>query len=128
MSNSVLDKPGKLTDAEFEAIKLHPVYSRGILEKIAAFSDIAAVAGGHHEKLNGRGYPNGLKGDEIDLDTRIVAVADVFDALTADRPYRAAMPQSNALKIMDEMAGSEIDSCCLDALKSALVHHKELAA
>ncbi|MCL4166667.1 UNVERIFIED_CONTAM: hypothetical protein GTU68_051330, partial [Idotea baltica] len=128
VSNSVLDKPGKLNDEEFDAIKMHPVYSRYILAKVSIFQDIAPIAGGHHEKLNGRGYPDGLKGDEINLDTRIVTVADIFDALTADRPYRSSMPESKALEIMDDMARDEIDLGCLDALKSALAKFQKIAA
>lgn len=120
VSNSVVDKPGKLTDVEFAQIKLHPVYSKDILENIEVFSDIAPIAAGHHERLDGKGYPFGLKGDEIDLDTRIVTVADIFDALTADRPYREAMPISKALSIMWDMVGDAIDPVCFEALKAAL--------
>lgn len=128
VSNSVLDKPGKLDDAEFASVKLHPVYSEEILSKISAFSDIAPIAGGHHERLDGKGYPRGLKGDEIDLDTRIVTVADIFDALTADRPYREAMPLPKALGIMSDMVGTAIDPVCFDALKKALETFDEVAA
>lgn len=120
ISNSILDKPGKLTDAEFGEIRKHPVYSQSILANIEIFSGIAPVAGGHHERLDGKGYPNGLKGDEIDLNTRIVTVADIFDALTADRPYRPAMPIAKALDIMTDMVGSAIDPICFEALKRAL--------
>lgn len=120
VSNSVLDKPGKLTDDEYDQIKLHPVYSAKILANISVFSDIAPVAGGHHERLDGNGYRLGLKGEEIDLDTRIVTVADIFDALTADRPYRTAMPVSKAIKIMAEEFKEAIDPVCFDALKNAL--------
>ncbi len=124
ISNSVLDKPGKLTDEEFSMIKMHPVFSVNILKNITAFSDISPIAGGHHERLDGKGYPNGLHGNEIDMETRIVTVADIFDALTADRPYRAAMPIEKAISIMDDMVDSAIDSQCYKALKSVL---KEIA-
>lgn len=120
VSNAVLDKPGKLDDAEWVAMRMHPVYSEEILSRAAAFADLAHVGGGHHERLDGKGYPRGLKGDEIDLDTRIVTVADIFDALSADRPYRAAMPVPKALDLMSEMVGTAIDSTCFEALKSAL--------
>ncbi|GJM02122.1 MAG: metal-dependent phosphohydrolase [Rhodomicrobium sp.] len=120
VSNSVLDKPGKLDDEEFAQIKMHPVYSLNILKNITAFSDIAGIAGGHHERLDGKGYPYGLKGAEIDMDTRIVTVADIFDALTADRPYRKAMPISKALSIMWDMVDEAIDPVCFEALKVAL--------
>jgi len=126
VSNAVLDKPGKLDDLEFAAIKKHPVYSRQILSNIAAFGDFVHVAGGHHERLDGKGYPDGLKGDQIDLETRIVTVADIFDALTADRPYRAAMPVEKAMAIMDDMVGCAIDEKCYAALKKAVAKFDEL--
>ena len=74
----------------------------------------------HHEKLNGKGYPNGIGADELDLETRIVTVADIFDALSADRPYRAAMPTSKALSIMFEEVGTGLDPDCYEALASAI--------
>ena len=124
ISNRILDKPGKLTDDEYHIIKQHPVYSQSILSKIEIFSDISAVAGGHHERLDGLGYPFQLKGDEIDLDTRIVTVADIFDALTADRPYRKAMPVYKALAIMDDMVGRAIDGDVYTALKAVMKEHE----
>ncbi len=120
VSNSVLDKPGKLDDDEWAAIKMHAVYSEQILERIAAFRDLAPIAAAHHERLDGKGYPRGLRGDEIDYETRIITVADIFDALTADRPYRAAMPVAKALAIMADMVGSAIDAGCFDALRQAV--------
>lgn len=121
ISNEILDKNGKLDDEEWLAMKNHPVLGQHILSRIDAFSGIAAIAMNHHEKLNGKGYPNGIGADEIDLDTRIVTVADIFDALTADRPYRAAMPTSKALSIMREEVGTALDVDCFDALASAIV-------
>lgn len=120
VSNSILDKPGKPDDDEWRAIKLHPEYSEIILSRIKAFADLARVAGAHHERLDGKGYPRGLTGEEIDLDTRIISTADVFDALTADRPYRAAMPTSKALSILQESAGKSHDPICIAALERAL--------
>lgn len=128
ISNTILDKPGKLTDSEFATVKSHPVHSREILARIKVFEDLAPVAGGHHEKLDGSGYPDGLKGGQIDMDTRIVTVADIFDALTADRPYRGPMPEGEAMAIMDRMAGEKIDTDCLDALKTALDKFSKAAA
>jgi HD-GYP domain-containing protein (c-di-GMP phosphodiesterase class II) len=120
VSNSVLDKPGKLDEDEWAAMKMHAVYSEQILARIAAFSDLAPIAAAHHERLDGNGYPNGLRGDAISYDTRIITTADIFDALTADRPYRAAMPIPKALGIMDEMVGTAIDASCFDALRRAV--------
>jgi HD-GYP domain-containing protein (c-di-GMP phosphodiesterase class II) len=120
VSNSVLDKPGKLDPAEWAAMQKHAAYTETILSRIAAFGDLAAVASAHHERLDGKGYPRGLKGDQIVLETRMITTADIFDALTADRPYRAAMPVTKALGIMNEMIGTQIDAGCFDALRRAL--------
>jgi HD-GYP domain-containing protein (c-di-GMP phosphodiesterase class II) len=99
---------------------MHAAHSETILSRIAAFRDLAAVAGAHHERLDGKGYPLGLQGDAITLETRIITTADIFDALTADRPCRAAMPVSKALAILTEMAGTAVDPDCLQALRRAL--------
>jgi HD-GYP domain-containing protein (c-di-GMP phosphodiesterase class II) len=120
VSNSVLDKPAKLDPEEWVAMQRHTVLGEMILSRIAAFSNLAAIAGGHHERLDGNGYPRGLKEDQISLEIRIVTVADIFDALTADRPYRAAMPVSRALSIMSDMLGTAIDPDCFNALRCAL--------
>ncbi|HEY0854871.1 MAG TPA: HD-GYP domain-containing protein [Devosia sp.] len=120
VSNQVLDKPGKLDDAEFDEIKRHPELGETILSRIAAFADLARIAATHHEKLDGTGYPRRLTAEQLPLETRIVTTADIFDALTADRPYRPAMPVSKALAIMSDMAGSAIDPVCLAALRRAV--------
>ena len=120
VSNSVLDKPGKLDPDEWIAIKMHPVHTETILSRIAAFRELAAIAGAHHERLDGKGYPRGLKGEEIAFETRIITTADIFDAMTADRPYRAAMPVATALGVMTELVGTAIDADCLAALRRAL--------
>jgi putative nucleotidyltransferase with HDIG domain len=120
ISNEILDKPGKLDDEEWQSMRGHPVLGERILSKIGAFAGIASIARNHHEKLNGRGYPNGIGADELDLETRIVTVADIFDALSADRPYRSAMPTSKALAIMREEVGTALDRDCFDALATAI--------
>ena len=126
ISNTILDKPAKLTDDEFAVVKTHPSHSAAILKDVAAFADMADIAGHHHERLDGKGYPHGLKDDQISFDTRIVTTADVFDALTADRPYRKAMTPLEAFVIMDKDLGTAFDPMCLTALKSAL-HRLQLA-
>ncbi|MDO8177284.1 MAG: HD-GYP domain-containing protein [Undibacterium sp.] len=120
VSNSVLDKPGKLDDSEWEAVKLHATYTETILSRIRAFSELARVSAAHHERLDGAGYPRGLKGNEISLETRIITTADIFDAITAERPYRGAIPVPRSLEIMAETVGTAIDADCFNALKSAL--------
>ncbi len=120
VSNSILDKPGKLDDAEFAAIRLHPVHTETILSRIEAFRELARMAGGHHEKLDGTGYPHRIGGSAIRLETRVITTADIFDALTADRPYRGPMPVQKALGIMAGEVGTAIDPRCFDALLGAL--------
>ena len=120
VSNSILDKPGKLDPDEWEAMKMHAAHSETILSRIAAFSELASIAAAHHERLDGKGYPRGLKGDEIALETRIITTADIFDALTAERPYRAAMSVTKALAIMSEMVGSALDADCFAALRQGV--------
>jgi len=119
VSNSVLDKPGKLDDQEWEQIRLHPVYSDEILSRIDTFKDLSPIARGHHERLDGRGYPDGLTKSRISMETRIVTTADIFDALTAERPYRGPMPLQKALGIMESETGAAIDEKCFAALRRA---------
>ena len=121
VSNSILDKPGKLDDEEWAEIKRHPALGRTVLSRVGAFHDISEVAGNHHERLDGKGYPVGISGEAIDFPSRIVAVADIFDALTADRPYRQAMSVEQALVILDDMVGAALDARCVAALRRALV-------
>ena len=120
VSNAILDKPGKLDDAEWEIMRMHSAHSEAILSRIGAFRELAPIAGAHHERLDGKGYPRGLSGDQICLETRIITTADIFDALTAERPYRAAMPITKALAIMSGMVGTQIDANCFAALSRAL--------
>ena len=120
VSNAILDKPGRLDEAEWATIRTHPVHSRRILERVSVFADLAPIAGGHHERLDGAGYPDGLRAEAIDLETRIVTVADVFDALSAERPYRAAMPIERTLAIMRGDVGTALDPACFAALVRAL--------
>jgi HD-GYP domain-containing protein (c-di-GMP phosphodiesterase class II) len=120
VSNSILDKPGKLDPQEWEAMKMHAAHTETILSRIAAFSELASIAGAHHERLDGKGYPRGLKADAIAFETRIITTADIFDALTAERPYRAAMPVAVALATMAEMVDTAIDGDCFAALREAV--------
>jgi putative nucleotidyltransferase with HDIG domain len=128
VSNSILDKAGKLNDEEWSAMKMHAAYSETILSQTAVFADLASIAANHHEKLDGTGYPKGLKDIDIALETRIITTADIFDALTAERPYRAAMPISKAYAIMLEGLGTAIDSRCFEALRTAMSRLEQKAA
>jgi len=120
VSNSVLDKAGKLDAEEWEAVKKHAHYTETILGSIGAFRELAAIAGAHHEKLDGTGYPRGLAGSEIPIETRIITTADIFDAITAERPYRGAIPIPQALEIMRKTVGTALDADCFEALVRAV--------
>ncbi|MGG7518574.1 HD-GYP domain-containing protein [Allorhizobium undicola] len=120
VSNSVLDKNGPLSPEEWGTMRRHAEFSEKILSHVAAFAEMAIIGGSHHERLDGKGYPRGLKGAEINLDTRIVSTADVFDALTADRPYRAAMSTDDAMTILWRDAGLALDPACISALERGL--------
>jgi HD-GYP domain-containing protein (c-di-GMP phosphodiesterase class II) len=120
VSNTILDKPGKLDPWEWSAMQRHALFTEQILGRISAFGALARVAGAHHEKLDGTGYPRGLDARHIRLETRIITTADIFDALTADRPYRRAMPTAVALQVMQEIVGTAIDADCFAALKKSL--------
>jgi len=119
VSNSILDKPGKLDAEEWVCMRRHAAHTEAILSRIGAFSELARVAGAHHERLDGAGYPRGLRADEITLETRIITTADIFDALSADRPYRSAVPIPETLAIMGETVGTALDPLCFEALKDA---------
>ena len=118
--NSILDKPAKLEEAEFEVIRRHPELSLRILAPVPAFAAVAEMAACHHERLDGRGYFRGLTEPELSIGARIVAVADVFEALTAERPYRSAMPTETALAILREEAGRHLASDVVEALAGTL--------
>ncbi|WP_315127565.1 HD-GYP domain-containing protein [Comamonas antarctica] len=120
VSNSILDKPGKLDGDEWAAVQAHAMYTETILGRIDAFGELARIAGAHHERLDGKGYPRGLSAQDITLETRIITCADIFDAITAARPYRGAVPVDETLEIMEKTVGSAIDAECFAALKACI--------
>jgi HD-GYP domain-containing protein (c-di-GMP phosphodiesterase class II) len=120
VSNCILDKPGKLDEEEWNSVRRHPAYTEEILAQITPFKELAQVAGAHHERLDGKGYPKGLAAHNITLETRIITIADVYDALTAERPYRSAMSAKKAIEIMNRDRGNAFDCTCLDALIACL--------
>lgn len=120
--NCILDKNGKLTSEEMRIMRSHTYYTRLILSKIDGFEDITDWASNHHEKLNGKGYPLGLSEEEISLESRIMAICDIYEALTADRPYRQGMSMENAFKIIETMVKSgEICGKTFNLVKNALM-------
>src|SRR5262249_31311999 len=116
----VLNKPGKLTDDEFEVIKIHPVRGAEMMLERDFPPALAEIVAHHHERIDGTGYPDGLAGVEIPVGSRIIAVADTFDALTSKRPYRPARPHRQALEILSAEAGSQLDA---EAVRAFLSHY-----
>lgn len=111
--DNVLLKKGRLTDEEFKHIQEHPVIGTNILKSIESISDIINIVSSHHERIDGKGYPHGLKGEEIHLWARMTAVADTYDALTSDRPYRKGMEEGRALQIISDAKGSQLCPECV---------------
>jgi response regulator RpfG family c-di-GMP phosphodiesterase len=111
--DNVLLKPGPLTEEEYEIIKTHPTIGAEILRPIPSMADLLPAVRYHHEKMDGTGYPEGLKGDKIPLWARMIAVGDVFHALTSNRPYRAPMPEEMVLQIIDEATGTHLCPDCV---------------
>jgi HD-GYP domain-containing protein (c-di-GMP phosphodiesterase class II) len=118
--NSILHKRGKLTVEEFLIVKEHPALTRKILGRIPAFREMALVAGSHHEKLDGTGYPNQLFARDLSLEARVVAVADVYAALSEQRPYRESLDLDQVMNIMNKEIPSKLDPVCFEALLSGL--------
>jgi PAS domain S-box-containing protein/putative nucleotidyltransferase with HDIG domain len=113
--DKVLDKPGKLTEEEWEMVKQHPVKGEEILRPITQLKEILPIIRHHHERVDGKGYPDGLKGEEIPLMARILGVADSYDSMTADRPYRPAPGKEFAINEFKRCAGTQFDSKVVEA-------------
>src|SRR3989338_814029 len=113
ISRKLLDKPAGLTSEEYEQIKQHSVYTKEILGSITDFREIAWIAGSEHERYDGKGYPQGLAAEGIPLGARIIAVADAFDAMTSDRPYRKAISVSDACEELEKNSGTQFDPAVL---------------
>jgi HD-GYP domain-containing protein (c-di-GMP phosphodiesterase class II) len=115
IEDAILRKPAKLTPAEYESMKLHTVKGAAILETVPALKSVIPIARHHHERWDGTGYPDHLAQDRIALVARIVAVADAFDAMTSDRPYRKALPLDHAFAELLTKAGTHFDPACVKA-------------
>ncbi|HSQ85475.1 MAG TPA: HD domain-containing phosphohydrolase, partial [Desulfobacterales bacterium] len=111
--DEILLKPGKLTEEEFAHIKKHPVIGANIIKSIPSFSDVIPIVLSHHERMDGKGYPQGLKGDNIHLWARMTAVADTYHSLTSDRPYRKGMVQGKALQIIEDATATQLCPDCV---------------
>ena len=124
VSNSILDKAGKLDDREWKEVRMHAALTESILSRIDAFKELARISGAHHERLDGGGYPRGLFAADISMETRIITTADIFDAITAERPYRGAVPVVDTLQMMKKTVGTALDPTCFEALTQAMADFK----
>ncbi|MFN8571008.1 MAG: HD domain-containing phosphohydrolase [Gemmatimonadaceae bacterium] len=121
VSNRILDKNGPLDASERAAVDKHPLYTWDILSRISAFASFARQAATHHEKLDGSGYPWGLRRDALDAASRSLVVADMYEALTANRPYRAGMTPDAALAILNRERATKLDAVAIDALAARVL-------
>ena len=113
--DSILHKPVGLTDEEYEIMKSHTTRGKEILDEITVEEDLALGAGYHHERFDGGGYPDGLRGDEIPPVAQLIAVADTFDAMYSTRPYRNQLPLSVALQELESIAGTQLNETYVEA-------------
>jgi HD-GYP domain-containing protein (c-di-GMP phosphodiesterase class II)/sensor domain CHASE-containing protein len=120
VDDRVLKKPGALTPEEFEIMRQHPSKGANIMRPVAQLKDMLPGIELHHESVDGKGYPYGLKGDQIPLMARVIGVADAFDAITTNRPYQTASDTDDALKIIRRLTGSKFDAQIVDALEAAI--------
>jgi HD-GYP domain-containing protein (c-di-GMP phosphodiesterase class II) len=125
--NSILEKPGKLTDQEWVSVKQHPFYTLEILKKIPGFGRLSQDAAAHHEKLDGSGYWRGWGAEQLSRYARILAVADIFDALHAKRPYRDGMPLEKVFQILRKDAPHALDLPCVEALIASKTNSEPIA-
>jgi HD-GYP domain-containing protein (c-di-GMP phosphodiesterase class II) len=112
---SILNKPGKLTDPEFKLIQEHPVRGEAILSPVIELKQIGRIVRAHHERYDGTGYPDKLKGREIPLGARIMAIADTYDSITSERPYRKAASHRYAVKEIIKCSGTQFDPEVVEA-------------
>jgi putative two-component system response regulator len=130
IADNILLKPGRLTEEEFEVMKQHAEFGFELLSGSSSklLQAGAEIAKGHHEKFDGSGYPLGIKGEDIPIFSRIVAVADVFDALTSERPYKKAWEVADAVDFLKKGAGTHFDPACVQAFLSAWNDVEEVRA
>jgi putative nucleotidyltransferase with HDIG domain len=127
VADEILHKEGPLTPEEFEQIKRHPALGARILRQVPFLAPHLPIVELHHERPDGRGYPFGLRGEDIPLDARIVHVADAFDAMTSARAYRAALHASVAFAELQRFSGTQFDPACVEALLAAMPVSHDIA-
>jgi putative nucleotidyltransferase with HDIG domain len=123
----LIDKPGKLTEEEYRSIREHPVIGARILEPIDAYAEIIPIVRQHHEWFNGNGYPDGLAGEAITLGARILAVVDVYDAISSQRPYRPGLEPDQALEVIKQKSGNHFDPVVVEAFLRVIEKDKKAA-
>jgi putative nucleotidyltransferase with HDIG domain len=126
--NEILQKPGALTDDEFDVIKRHPDVGADLANELGFSAQVCRLVRDHHERLDGSGYPRGLGAPDLDIETRIMAVCDVFDALLSKRVYRDAWTLEDALGLITQEAGKKFDPACVDALERVIEREQDTAA
>jgi len=119
----ILDKPERLTIEELALVKMHPVKGEEILRPISQLKDILPIIRSHHERIDGKGYPDGLKDDEIPLLARIIAVADSFDSMMSDRPYKPKLGIDGALSELKRCSGTQFDPQVVEAFSKAIMKY-----
>ena len=126
---AILDKPGPLDDDEYAVVQEHPDRGFRLLHELGGFTEaVRQLVRDHHERLDGAGYPRGLSAQEIDLDTRILTVCDVYDALMSKRVYRDAWTHDDAMRLLRLECGTAFDERCVDALAQVVAVDHELVA
>jgi HD-GYP domain-containing protein (c-di-GMP phosphodiesterase class II) len=115
-----LHKPGALTDEEWRLVKAHPVRGAQMLQGVKFLEKATDLVRHHHERVDGKGYPDGLRGDEITIGAKIVNVADAFDAMTTERPYRAGLSVDDAVKQLEEKAGTQFAAEVVEVFVAAI--------
>ena len=123
--DEIINKPSKLTDEEYDIIKSHTTQGYSILSRIDSFPELAQAARWHHERLDGTGYPDGLKGDEVPLEVRIISVADSYDTMTSNRSYRKFLPQEVARSEIEKYAGTQFDPAVAKAMLEIIDEDKD---
>ncbi len=122
----VLRKPGRLDDYEMDSVRQHVHIGEIIIKEIPNLDEVVSIIAAHHERIDGKGYPKGLKGEEIPLLARILAVADTFSAMTTDRPYRKALSTEKALQELRFVSGTQLDSLLVQILEDQIsASHRE---
>jgi putative nucleotidyltransferase with HDIG domain len=126
--NEILQKPGALTDDEFDVIKRHPDMGADLVRELGFSAQVERLVRDHHERLDGSGYPRGLGAPDLDIETRILALCDVFDALLSKRVYRDAWTLEDALGLISRESGTKFDPACVNALERVIAREQDTQA